>query len=88
MPQRSIGVVLFLVTDVSVDSRQVLRAHRENGVATLPLELLVQPDSLVDPPRRRALYVVGKLGESHSGWDGGNHVDVVWHPVHLTNFAS
>jgi hypothetical protein len=68
-------VVLFLVTDVSLDGFDGLRAHGNSPVSFLPPERATA--ALAGPPRGAALDVLKNLGEGGIRAKAQQKVDVI-----------
>ena len=56
-------MVVFLAVNVGLDARKIRLAHRECGVARLPLEMIQRGAFRLDPFRARLLDLLDDLNE-------------------------
>src|SRR5579883_2417367 len=70
-------MVLFLVTNVVLQARQVAFRYREGGIASLPFENPAVGDQIVQQTGRDAFYLVDKLGDGNSRREAHQEMDMI-----------
>ena len=81
-------MMLFLVLNVSRDTRLVARAHPENGVARLPSEERAWEEVMLEKMRRSSFDMLHQPGEGNSCGHADKQVNMIGDASHGQDFTS